>query len=82
MLTFDKTMPLRPQFWVDEVTGSSSGVFSTSGMINRGCVRLLTQEFHPQELNHGPYLELGLLLDVTQIDELIQMLQELKKRMP
>ncbi|MDO7161225.1 hypothetical protein Q5N85_20070, partial [Acinetobacter baumannii] len=65
--TFDKSAPLRPHFWVDSISGFKPQTFSTSGMLNRGCIKILTQEFHPQELNHGPYLELNLHLDAPQM---------------
>lgn len=82
MITFDKLSPLRSELWVDDISGFNTSAFSTSVPINRGCVKILAQEFHPQELNHGPYLELSLLLDPQHIDALIQTLQTLKKEMP
>lgn len=81
MITFDKTAPLRSDIWVHDISGFNTSTFSTSGTIARGGVKILAQEFHPQELNHGSYLELHLLLDDPQIDELIQTLQALKSEM-
>lgn len=78
---FDKSGATTHEFWVDSITGASPAVFSTSGKINRGSVKILTQEFHPQELNHGPYRQLELHFDLEQIDLLIQNLLKLKEKM-
>ncbi|MDH1321160.1 hypothetical protein N5C39_22575 [Enterobacter bugandensis] len=81
MFTFDKFGATIHEFWVDSISGSSPTVFSTAGAIDRGSIKILTQEFHPQELNHGPYLLLNLHLDSGQVDELIQTLKKLKAEM-
>ncbi len=73
--------PFPPKFWVDSITGTESKIFSTSGMLNRGGVKILAQEFHTQELNYGAYHKLELIMDATQIDELIVALQKLKEKM-
>ncbi|ENC4049816.1 hypothetical protein [Escherichia coli] len=44
--TFDKSAPFPQKFWVDSITGTESKIFSTSGMLNRGGVKILAQEFH------------------------------------
>lgn len=80
--TFDKSGATSHEFWVDSLSGHSSTVFSTGGELNRGSIKMLTQEFHPQNLNYGPYLQLHLHLDTAQIDELIRTLQMLKGEMP
>jgi hypothetical protein len=79
--TFDKTGATPHEFWVDSISGSSPTVFSTTGEINRGSIKILTQQFHPQELNYGPYFQLELHLDTAQVDQLIQTLQKLKVEM-
>lgn len=81
VFTFDKSGATTHEFWVDSISGVSPTVFSTAGAINRGSIKILTQEFHPQDLNHGPYLQLNLHLDSAQIDELIQTLQKLQAKM-
>ncbi|EEV5887915.1 hypothetical protein PU19_10035 [Escherichia coli] len=73
--------PFPQKFWVDSITGTESKIFSTSGMLNRGGVKILAQEFHTQELNYGAYHKLELIMDATQIDELIVALQKLKEKM-
>ncbi|HAU9492665.1 TPA: hypothetical protein JEY56_004199 [Escherichia coli] len=79
--TFDKSAPFPQKFWVDSITGTESKIFITSGMLNRGGVKILAQEFHTQELNYGAYHKLELIMDATQIDELIVALQKLKEKM-
>ncbi|EHX9387870.1 TPA: hypothetical protein ACI7BV_002160 [Escherichia coli] len=79
--TFDKSAPFPQNFWVDSITGTESKIFSTSGMLNRGGVKILAQEFHTQELNYGAYHKLELIMDATQIDEPIVVLQKLKEKM-
>ncbi|EFH6312530.1 TPA: hypothetical protein ACP4YT_001535 [Escherichia coli] len=79
--TFDKSAPFPQKFWVDSITGTESKIFSTSGMLNRGGVKILAQEFHTQELNYGAYHKLELIMDATQIDEPIVVLQKLKEKM-
>lgn len=73
--------PFPQKFWVDSITGTESKIFSTSGMLNRGGVKILAQEFHTQELNYGAYHKLELIMDATQIDEPIVALQKLKEKM-
>ncbi len=80
--TFDKSGATSHEFWVDSISGYTPIVFSTGGVLNRGSIKMLTQEFHPQNLNHGPYLQLHLHLEAVQVDELIRTLQALKEEMP
>ncbi|MFK3810631.1 hypothetical protein ACI1VO_28150 [Escherichia coli] len=66
--TFDKSAPFPQKFWVDSITGTESKIFSTSGMLNRGGVKILAQEFHTQELNSSAYHKLNFKNDQTQLD--------------
>ncbi|HGH3389017.1 TPA: hypothetical protein ACJIKV_003681 [Citrobacter freundii] len=79
--TFDKSAPLPQKFWVDSIVGTESKIFSTSGMLDRGGIKILTQAFHSQELNYGPYQELELIMDASQIDAMLLVLQNLKEKM-
>ncbi|MGQ3662094.1 hypothetical protein [Citrobacter braakii] len=78
---FDKHLATDSPVWVDSVIGRHSSVFSTSGQMKRGSIEMLAQNFHPQELNYGPYFRLKIHLDNHHIDELIQHLQRLKSEL-
>lgn len=80
--TFDKSAPFPQKFWVDSIIGTKSKILSTSGILDRGGVKILVQQFHTQELNYGPYHKLELIMDATQIDEMLVALQKLKEKMP
>lgn len=79
---FEKSDAKDSQVWADSITGYRTSVFSTEGQIDRGSIGILAQQFHPQNLNWGPYFRLQILLDRHQIDELIQKLESLKNEMP
>ncbi|MHA1067034.1 hypothetical protein ACR9GP_24645 [Enterobacter ludwigii] len=75
---FDKSRPTIHELWVDSISGYSTSVFSVNGKLARGSIGVLAQGFHPQELNHGPYLLLQLQLSPSQVDEMIEKLLILK----
>lgn len=71
--SFDKSLPLRSELWVDSISGCSMEVFSAVGKTDRICVKILGQEF-----SQGPYSEISLFLNSSQIEALINTLNETK----
>jgi len=74
-LSFDKNKPLRPEIWVDSISGCSSKTNISPANSKMGCVRILGREF-----DEGPYMELNLLMNSSQIDVLITTLELLKTK--
>lgn len=71
--TADKSLPVDSKLWVDSITGVAA-----SPSNGRQAVKILAQEFLCIESNFCPYIELVLLLEPSQIDELISTLKNLR----
>ncbi|XTZ40039.1 hypothetical protein ACQYRI_08725 [Salmonella enterica] len=76
--TFNKFGPLH-YFWVDGVTGYSSKTFSLSKEHKRGDIRLLVRPY--EQGNPDACSEMCLMLERSQIDDVILALQKLKENM-
>lgn len=76
--TFNKSGPLH-YFWVDDITGCNSRTFSLSKEHKRGDIRLLVRPY--EQGNPGACSELCLMLEHSQIDDVIHTLQKLKEKM-